>query len=133
LPHSLIQQWPFCWWVAVAIDHTSRLVVGFALFPERPTSLDVCRFLDRAISRADAKPKYIIADKGDQFWCSHFKRWCRGRHIKPRFGAVGKHGSRAVIERFIRSLKDEGAGGVKAQPRKASGERGKSPRGRRRG
>ena len=83
-------------------------MVGFALFPERPTSSDVCRFLGRAISRADAKPKYIIADKGKQFWCSRFKRWCRRRHIKPRFGAVGKHGSVAVIERFIRSLKDEG-------------------------
>jgi hypothetical protein len=30
-----------------------------------------------------------------------------GRGIKPRFGAIGKKGSIAVIERFIRSLKDE--------------------------
>lgn len=29
------------------------------------------------------------------------------KHIRPRFGAVGKYGSLAVIERFIRTLKDE--------------------------
>lgn len=29
------------------------------------------------------------------------------RKIKPRFGAVGRHGSIAIIERFIRSMKDE--------------------------
>ena len=27
--------------------------------------------------------------------------------IRPRFGAVGKHGSIAVVERFIRTMKDE--------------------------
>jgi transposase InsO family protein len=32
---------------------------------------------------------------------------CRRKHIKPRYGAVGKHGSISVIERFIRSFKDE--------------------------
>ena len=31
-----------------------------------------------------------------------------GRRTKPRFGAVGKHGSIAVIERFIRTMKSEG-------------------------
>ncbi|MFC1492204.1 integrase core domain-containing protein [Nitrospinota bacterium] len=33
--------------------------------------------------------------------------WCDRLGIKPRFGAVGKRGSIAVIERFIRSLKSE--------------------------
>ena len=27
--------------------------------------------------------------------------------VKPQFGAVGKHGSIAVVEHFIRTLKDE--------------------------
>jgi hypothetical protein len=55
-----------------------------------------------------AKPKYVICDKGVQFWCDAFKAWCKRHGIRPRFGAVGKHGSIAVIERFIRSLKQEG-------------------------
>ena len=55
-----------------------------------------------------AKPKYLISDKGPQFWCEGFKEWCRHRGIRPRFGAVGRHGSIALIERFIRSMKEEG-------------------------
>ncbi|MFC1491032.1 integrase core domain-containing protein [Nitrospinota bacterium] len=49
----------------------------------------------------------MISDKAKQFWCAKFKGWCDRLGIKPRFGAVGKKGSIAVIERFIRSLKNE--------------------------
>ena len=42
-----------------------------------------------------------------QFWCESFKRWCRRRGIRPRFGAVGKFGSIAIVERFMRSMKNE--------------------------
>ncbi len=107
LPFAMAQRWPFCWWVAVAVDHASRLVVGFALFTGRPTSKQVCAFLDRAIKKTGAKPMDIIWDKGKPFFCGKFKEWCRGRTIRPRFGAVGKHGSIAIIERFIRSMKSE--------------------------
>lgn len=106
-PHARVQSWPFSWWIAIAVDHASRLVVGFAVFKRRPTSAQVCAFLGRAIKRAGSKPKYIIADKGKEFFCKRFKGWCRNRHIRPRFGAVGEHGSIAVIERFIRSMKSE--------------------------
>jgi hypothetical protein len=37
----------------------------------------------------------------------HLKAWCKRKGIRPRFGAVGKYGSIAVVERFIRTLKDE--------------------------
>jgi Integrase core domain len=33
--------------------------------------------------------------------------WCAARTIKPRFGAVGQHGSIAIAEGFILSLKNE--------------------------
>ena len=52
-----------------------------------------------------AVPKYLICDKGPQFWCEGFKGWCRSKGIRPRFGAVGKHGSIAVIERLILTIK----------------------------
>jgi transposase InsO family protein len=106
-PFALPQCWPFCWWVAVVSDHHSRRCMGVTLFTKQPTSEQVRAFLGRAMHDADATPKYIICDKGVQFWCEGFKRWCKRRGIKPRFGAVGQHGSIAVIERFIKTLKDE--------------------------
>jgi len=41
-----------------------------------------------------------------QFDCRGFRNWCRHKGIKPpRYGAVGKHGSIAVVERFILTMK----------------------------
>ena len=59
------------------------------------------------VNDSGRKPKYIISDKGSQFSCNAFKTWCKRKDVKPRFGAVGKCGSIAVVERFIRTLKDE--------------------------
>jgi putative transposase len=105
VPFAKPQSWPFCWWAAIALDHTSRLVLGVALFMRRPNSVEVCAFLGRAI-KAHAKPRYIISDQGMEFR-TVFKAWCRKRYIRPRKGAIGKHGSTAIIERLIRSMKSE--------------------------
>ncbi len=108
LPFALPQCWPFCWWVAVVIDHYSRRVMGFAVSPTRPKSITVRAFLGRMIVSAGATPKYLICDKDTVFWCAGFKQWCRRKGIRTRYGAVGQHGSIAVVERFIRTMKDEG-------------------------
>jgi transposase InsO family protein len=108
LPFALPQMWPFCWWVAVIVDHFSRRAMGVAVFKRPPTSKQVTAFLRRTIRKAHATPKYLICDQGPQFWCDTFKAWCKGHGIHIRFGAIGKHGSIAVVERFIRSLKEEG-------------------------
>jgi len=47
-----------------------------------------------------------VSDQGVQFQ-SEYEDWCERRRVRPRYGAVGEHGSIAVIERFIRSTKDE--------------------------
>jgi transposase InsO family protein len=107
LPFALPQSWPFCWWVAVVVDHFSRAVVGFVVFFRRPTSREIQKSLDLAVRRVGHPPRYIISDKGRQFWCDSYRRWCRRRAIRPRFGAVGKYGSIAVVERFIRSMKND--------------------------
>jgi putative transposase len=107
LPFTLPQCWPFCWWVTMVVDHFSRRVMGLAAWKKQPTSQQVRTFLGRTIRAADTKPKYIICDKGPQFWCDGFKRWCKRRRVRPRFGAVGQHGGIAIVERFIRSLKSE--------------------------
>jgi transposase InsO family protein len=107
LPFALPQYWPFCWWLAVVIDHYSRRAMGFSVFPKRPKSLAVRIILGRMIARANATPKYVICDKDSIFWCEDFTRWCRRKRIRPRYGAVGQHGSIALIARFIRTMKDE--------------------------
>ncbi len=106
-PFSKLLRWPFCWWVAVVIDQFSRRVCGFALFKKTPSSTEVCGFLDRVTKRTGTKPAHIITDQGRQFIGKTFRSWCRRRHVRPRYGAVGKHASVAVIERFIRSMKAE--------------------------
>jgi putative transposase len=107
IPFSWLQVWPFCWWACFIIDHFSRNVVGFALFASQPSSVQVRTVLGRAISRTGTAPRYLVSDKGCQFFCRGFKRWCRRRKIKPRFGAVGRYGSISVIERFIGTFKNE--------------------------
>ena len=107
LPFALPQRWPFCWWIAVAVDHYSRRIMGFAVFEIQPTSAAVRDFLGRAIGRTGARPRHLITDQGIQFIAAGFRKWCRRRGIRQRFGAVGKYGSIAVVERLIRSLKNE--------------------------
>ena len=104
-PFALPQVWPFCWWVVVAIDHCSRRVMGLAVFRRQPTSTAVRGFLERLFRRH--QPQYFVSDQGSQFTAREFKRWCRRRDICQRFGAIGKCGSLAVIERCIRTIKHE--------------------------
>ena len=59
--------------LAAVIDHHSRRVMGIETFRNNPTAVSVSRFLECAFHTASATPKYIICDKGQQFWCSLFK------------------------------------------------------------
>jgi putative transposase len=107
LPWALTQRWPFCWWIAVVVDHYSRRVMGVVTFRSQPSSAAVQRFLDRVTCETGVAPRHLITDKGRQFIAVRFRRWCRRRGIRQRFGAVGKYGSIAVVERFIRTMKNE--------------------------
>jgi transposase InsO family protein len=106
-PFALPQTWPFCWWVSVAVDHCSRRVMGLGVFRRQPTAKAVQEFLGRAIRVASRQPKCMVTDHGRQFIAGNFRRWCRGHGIRQRFGAIGKYGSLAVIERAIRTFKAE--------------------------
>jgi putative transposase len=107
LPWALPQRWPFCWWVAIVVDHFSRRIMGFAVFTQNPNSLAVRQLLGRAIRKAGQAPDHLITDQGTQFTDRGFRRWCRRRGIRQRFGAVGKYGSISVVERLIRTTKSE--------------------------
>jgi transposase InsO family protein len=106
LPFSFAQSWPFGWWVAVVIDHWSRRSLGLAVFKRRPTDDEICLVLDEAARRAGRAPKYTVSDQGTEFG-ENYLEWCDDHDVRARFGAVGRHGSIAVEERFIRTLKEE--------------------------
>ena len=112
MPYSLPALWPFCWWVTCVVDHYSRRVMGLAVFPKEPSSIDIRRFLARAIGRVGTAPKYLISDKGGQFTSAGFKGWCKRKGVQPRYAATGQRGATAVIERFFKSLKEEWLGRI---------------------
>jgi len=108
LPWSVPQRWPFCCWFAVGVDHFSRRIMGVRVFRIRPTAVAVSAFLSGMIRAAGRSPRHLITDRGREFTARSFRRGCRRAGICQRFGAIGKHGSIALIERCIRTLKDEG-------------------------
>jgi putative transposase len=91
----------------VVIDHWSRRSLGLAAFKRRPTADEICIVLDEAARRAGGAPKYTVSDQGSEFG-EEYREWCEDHAVRARFGAVGRHGSIAVEERFIRTLKEEG-------------------------
>ncbi|MFW5740627.1 MAG: DDE-type integrase/transposase/recombinase [Myxococcota bacterium] len=91
-------------------------MIGFAVFDKEPTSEQMCKVLDRAVQRAGYAPSCTITDQGVQFGAA-FRTWCARHNVRPRFGAVGRYGSIAVVERFMRTLKSEGLRRVVPRPR----------------
>jgi transposase InsO family protein len=100
----------WCWglWliqVLVAIDHFSRKVVCVAPL-EGPNAGWIIEALEQAMRKHGA-PKHMISDQAGVFVGDAFAELLRQWNIKPRFGAVRKHGSIAVTERVIKTLKYE--------------------------
>jgi transposase InsO family protein len=80
------------------------------------------RPIARAFRAAGGAPKHMVSDRGRRFDCRAFRRWCRRRAVKWRYGAVGKRGSIAVIERLIRTISRARGRGNEAVPRAAQAE-----------
>jgi putative transposase len=99
-----------CWglWpiqVLVVIDHFSRKVVCIAPL-EGPNAGWIIDALEQVIQKHGA-PKHIISDQAKVFAGAAFAALPSQWNAKLRFGAVGKHGSIAVTERIIKTLKYE--------------------------
>ena len=95
--------WPT--WTLVAVDHFSRMVT-LACPLEGPNAGWIVDALESAFLRHGA-PKHIITDQEGVFISDVFGELLKQRNVKQRFGAVGKHGSIAVTERAILTLKHE--------------------------
>jgi transposase InsO family protein len=73
---------------------------------EGPNAGWINNALESAIEKYGA-PKHIISDHGGVFIGIVFAELLGKYHIKPRLGAIGKHGSIAVTERANKTLKYE--------------------------
>jgi transposase InsO family protein len=95
--------WPT--WVLVGIDHYSRMVTTTCPL-EGPNAAWVTTALESAFARYGA-PKHIITDQEAVFTSGAFAELVDRWQVTQRFAAVGQHGSIAVTERVIRTLKYE--------------------------
>ncbi|MCK6481123.1 MAG: DDE-type integrase/transposase/recombinase [Planctomycetes bacterium] len=94
--------------VGAVIDAFSRKVVAIGVGAGEPPAAFAVRFLREAVDRAGV-PGWVVTDRGRQFTSGAFTKALRRRGIRRRFGAIGRSGSIALIERFWRSMKMENA------------------------
>ena len=99
-----------CWglWpinVCVVIDHFSRKVMSVTPL-EGPNAGWINNALESGIEKHGA-PKHIISDQARVFTGKVFAKLLESYHIKPRLGAIGKHGSISVTERVNKTMKYE--------------------------
>jgi transposase InsO family protein len=109
MPGAIIPVWPFCFWLSVVVDHFSRRVLAVGVYLSEPTGEETALLLERARKRAGRAPKYTVTDHGVQFQYV-YRTWCERWRVTPRFGAIGKYGSIALVERFWRTMKAEAFG-----------------------
>ena len=94
-----------CWglWpihIFVVIDHFSRKVMSVTPL-EGPNAGWIIEALEDAFQKHDS-PKHIISDQAKVFVGDAFAELLDNWNVKPRFGAIGKHGSISVTERVIK-------------------------------
>jgi len=95
----------FTFRLAVVFDVFSRLPLAASLQSSKPTAARMARLLRRAAT-VGGWPRHFISDHDRAFTALRFRRFLIRHRIRQRFGAVGKTGSIALIERLWRTLKD---------------------------
>lgn len=97
--------------LAVVIDVFSRFPLAWRMFVTEPSAAEMAAVLDEAVARArrlhpDLSLAHFVTDKGACFTAEEFQDAVSRHGMKARFGAVGRHGSIALIERLWLGLKD---------------------------
>ncbi|MHC4329167.1 MAG: DDE-type integrase/transposase/recombinase [Planctomycetota bacterium] len=95
--------WPIH--ICVVIDHFSRKVMSVTPL-EGPNAGWIFEALETAFQK-HGPPKHIISDRASVFIGDVFANLLGQWDVKPRFGAIGQHGSISVTERAIKTLKYE--------------------------
>jgi transposase InsO family protein len=91
--------------IATVLDVYSRLPLAVRVFDSEPSAAQAVGLAEAAL-RAHGRPRHFISDQGAQFTAEVFRENLAAHGIRQRFGAVGKHGSIGIIDRFFRTLKE---------------------------
>jgi transposase InsO family protein len=91
--------------VAVVFDAFSRMPLATRVFSKEASALEIARFVSRTAQR-HGRPAHFVSDQARCFKGQVFRQKLHRLGVKQRFGAVGKKGSIALIERLWRTLKD---------------------------
>jgi len=91
--------------VAVVFDAFSRMPLLVRVFSKEASAREIARFVSKA-ARRHGRPAHFVSDHARCFTSRVFRHKLRSLGVKQRFGAVGKKGSIALIERLWRTLKD---------------------------
>jgi hypothetical protein len=86
------------------VDLYSRDVLAWELFARKPGSREVKALFEQAVAR-HGRPENFVSDQGEEFQ-GELKAALDDRDIDHRQGAVGQHGSIAIIERLWKSAKE---------------------------
>lgn len=92
--------------LTVIFDAFSRLPLRAAVSLLEPSAQAVLE-LFRAAIQEHGRPRHFVSDQGSQFTAPLFRAALHDLGIKQRFGALYKHGSIALIERFFKTLKSD--------------------------
>jgi transposase InsO family protein len=94
----------FTFKLAVVFDVFSRMPLAASVQLGKPTAKRMARLLRRAATVA-SWPRHFVSDHDRAITAIRFRRFLKRQGIRQRFGAVGKTGSIALIERLWRTLK----------------------------
>jgi transposase InsO family protein len=95
----------FSFKVAVILDVFSRLPLASRVFTKEPTAMEMLALVEDT-TRTHGRPRHFVSDQGAQLTATAFRETLAELGIRQRFGAIGRTGSIAIVERFWRSLKD---------------------------
>ncbi len=91
--------------LATILDLHSRRTLAFRLFPNQPSDDDLA-MLQRRANAGFGKARHFVSDHGGQFVGEAFQAALAQTGTDHRLGAVGQHGSIAIVERCQRTIKD---------------------------
>jgi putative transposase len=91
--------------VGAVFDAFSRMPLSARVFSKEPSAAEMARLVSRT-ARQRGRPAHFISDQARCFKGQVFRRKLWRLGVKQRFGANGKKGSIALIERLWRTLKD---------------------------
>jgi putative transposase len=91
--------------VGIVLDVFSRMPLATRVFPKEPTAEEMIELVRSAIDK-HGRPRHFVSDQGPQFTSGELKGFLKSIGIRQRFGAIGKYGSIAIVERAIRTIKE---------------------------